>query len=167
MDLKGEMRAAYQNAYNENSGLEHFHHSKRLLIWGMFGIAVIRKLIVAISMFSRSPLAALIGIALGICIAGIFAVAIYQGPWKFSYGLYFLAAYMLFDFIRYGIPALTSGISYQPIFYVTMVLQLFFMIYLLLLALWLSVPVKNRNYADILNKIFREYSNKMKEMAKQ
>lgn len=165
MDLKNEMLIAYQNAYRDNPGLESFHRWKKRLLWGMFGIAALQKIVI-ISLMSGQPLLPMIiGAVIGLGIPGIFALAVYQGPWNFALVLYFLVAQLLFDLISNGIPALTSGIEYLPIFYVILGIEVFYTVYLLAITLWMTVPARNRAYAQLLNDIYKEYSRKMKSMS--
>lgn len=163
MNFKLDIIEAYKNAYNKNPGLEKFNNCKKWLLWGMFGIAVLQKLFAVILLFDKFSFALLIGALIGLCIHGIFAIAVYRGPWKFSFIFYLLFIHLLFDLIKNGIPALVSGIEYVPIFYIMMAVETFYAVYLLFLALWLTVPSKNRTYAQIINDVFKECSQKFKE----
>lgn len=165
MDFKNEMRAAYQQAYEVHPGLKRFDQMKKILLWGVIGIAAVQKILVIIPNFRPSSILLLFFSAIiGLCIPGIFALAAYRGPWKHSLIFYFLAVYLLFDVVTNGLPVLTAGIELPSLFYAAAAVESFYAVYLLLLALWLTVPAKNRSYADVLNSVFKDLGQKIREL---
>lgn len=162
MDLQKEIMDSYQQAYSEHPGLKTFERCKKLLLWGMFLLAAAMKLIsmIPLLMGGTSIIALILSALLGMCIPGIFALAVYRGPWTFSLVFLLPAASTIIDLLQNGLPALSSGESYMPLFYVLLVLQGLYGLYLLALTAWLSIPVRNREFAQVLNDISKEYSQR-------
>lgn len=166
MDLQKEIIMLYERAYSENPGLKAFERRKKQLLWGMFLFAAAIRLILVVPqlMGGTSIIIVIFSYLVAVGIPGIFALAVYRGPWTFSLMLLLPAVNTALDLIRNGLPALFSGESYIFLYYVLLAMQGLYVLYLLALTAWLAIPEKNREFAKVLNGIFGEYSQRVKEI---
>lgn len=165
MDFREEILATWRRAYQENPGLESFKTWKKRLLWGIMLLFALQKLTVVASMWRLGhPGAMIFGAVMGMAIPGIFVLAVWRGNWKFSLALLLPAFTLASDVIRNGLPALTSGNSYYPIFYVIIALEGFMTLYIVGVVLWISVPVRNRQLGEIMNQVNEHLIRRSKEL---
>lgn len=171
MEFREEVLAAWRQAYEENPGLESFKSRKKALLWGVMGLFALQKLVALFILGGTGSTAALIsglfGAVVGLAIPGIFVLAVWRGNWRFSLAFLLPAAYLLFDVLGNGLPALTSGDSYYPVFYLILGLEAFLALYLIGVTLWLSVPQRNRELGDAMNRVNEYLIHRSKEIAAQ
>ncbi len=169
MDFREEALAVWRQANQDNPGLESFRARKKALLWGVMGGFALQKLIglyVLGGMGSAGALVAgLFGAVMGLAIPGIFALAVWRGNWRFSLALLLPAAYLIFDVAGNGIPALASGDSYHPVFYLILAVEGLLALYLVGVTLWLSVPRRNRELGEVANQINEYLIRRSKEIA--
>ena len=145
MDLREQQRRAFE----ENPGLEAFQKRKRALLWGMFFLMMLLKAFNLFAVSGTALLPLVVGLALGALVPGIVALALYRGPWKLAFLLYALAAVSLADILKNALPVLSLGVPLAPLFYVVLAIESVSCAYTLLLAVYLTVPAKSREYARL------------------
>lgn len=169
MDFREEFVAAWRQAYQDNPGLESFRARKKALLWGVMGGFALQKLIGLYVLGGMGGGGALIfglfGAVMGLAIPGIFALAVWRGNWRFSLALLLPAAYLLYDVVGNGFPALASGASYHPAFYLILAVEGLLALYLAGVVLWLSVPRRNRELGEIQNQVNERLIRRSKEIA--
>ena len=168
MDFREEYLAVWRQAYQDHPGLERFRAIKKGLLWGVMALFALQKLIVVVSMWRiGSPAALLFGAVVGMALPGIFALAVWRGNWKFSLVLLLPALYLAYDVVGNGFSALASGDSYYFTFYLILAVEGLMALYLAGVALWLSVPVQNRQLGDTANQVNEYLIRRSKEIAAQ
>lgn len=171
MDFREEMLEAYRRAYQAHPGLETFRNRKKRLLWGMMGLFALGKLLSAVRLCGdwgfAAPVGVILGTLLGLAIPGIFALAVWRGNWRFSFLLLLPAAGIALELFRSWFPAMASGGSFVPLFYVALALSVVTCLYLVGVTLWLAAPARNREYGEILNQVTEALILRSKEIAAQ
>lgn len=158
MDVRQAVAAAYRRAYEDHPGLEAFERRRRRILWGMFLLAAALRLVslAPLLLTGASPVGVAVSALVGLCLPGIFALAVYRGPWTLSLILLLPAANVALDLLKNGLPALASGERYLPLYYVLLALEGGYLLVLLALTAWLTIPARNRAFAQVLHGVARE-----------
>lgn len=155
-DTHKKLLAAYRTAYEATPGLELFDRLRRLLLWGMMAIVAAQRVLAFILTNGSNPLVLLFGLVMGMSVPGIFALAIYRGPWTYACFFYLLAAFPIYELVVTALPVLLSGVTYQPVFYMLVVAEAAYAAYLLGMGVWLTIPAKSRRWAQLLHTSYQD-----------
>lgn len=148
MDIKEQMNQIIAEEHAANPGLEGFQKMKKYLFLTVMLLVLASKLLL-FTMTNYSFALSAIGLVLGMCIPGIFVLAVYRGPWQTAFALYLLGAQPVIDLVRFAarIPILNAnGISIMahPTILLSFIVELALAVVILGTALWLTVPARSR-----------------------
>lgn len=152
-EFQAEIQEIFRRAYEARPGLERFRRRKKNLLLLAMVLFVLQKLLGVVA--AGGGWGFLAGLA-GLLISGIFILAAWRGGWKLSLVLLLPAAVGLASFFRDWLPFLREGGGYSPLFYAACALAALLPLALAGIAAWLSVPEKNREYGDDLNRVNEE-----------
>lgn len=152
-EYQEQIQEIYRRAYEEHPGLERFRGRKKNLLLLAMILFALQKLLDAIAL--GGGLALLAGLA-GLIIPGIFVLAAWRGGWKLSLVLLLPAGMGLWSLFNDWIPVLRAGGDYLPLFYVAAAVAALLPLTLAGTTFWLTVPEKNRQYGDDLNRVHEE-----------
>lgn len=167
-DFKEQINQCRALAYKTTPGLLTFMKRKKYALWILILLALSNRIALIYTLGLSRPIPILLGLILNLSVPAIFSIAAYNSSWKMSCFFYAIGAYLLKDLIHIGIPILMmvrDGLNpHIPIKgIIILITETLYMLWLFLLALWLTIPAKNRSLSEASARLFQDISRIAKE----